>query len=194
LPERIEPLAEREVRVYTLHSGDNDVARDTAKRILARLIDQEPASIAFDTGEKGKPYLRNDRSLYFSISHSHDVSMIAVTRVADVGVDIEQIRTVPNAAAILRRFFSQDDASAILNDVHRDLRFAEAWTRAEATVKVRGASVWEAATPDPSVTVRALHAPDGFAAAIAVASPTWDVTQVDQWIVALSGDDCDAVC
>lgn len=176
-------LARDEVRVYTLDSGDRELVRHAARHLLGSLVGVVPTEIAFQVGEKGKPYLSNDRSLYFSVSHSHDVSMIAVTRVADVGVDIERLRAVPRAEEILRRFFSQDELASILSDDNRDLRFVQAWTRGEASVKVRGASIWEAATLDPSVTVRALHAPDDFAAAIAVGGGRgaidWHVTQMN---------------
>jgi len=104
--------------------------------------------------------------------------MVAVTRVAPIGVDIEKVRSVPRAEAILRRFFPSEDVEAILSSDSRDLRFVRAWTRAEATVKVRGASLWQAATPDPSVTTRDLTAPDGYAASVAVAATEWHVTQV----------------
>lgn len=175
------PLTDGEVRVYTIDSGDNELVRQATRRILAPLIDVADSNIKFNMGDKGKPYLENDRALYFSVSHSHDVSMVAVTRVADVGVDVEQVRAIPRAEEILRRFFSHEELASILSDDNRDLRFVEAWTRGEARVKVRGASVWEAATPDPSATVRPLHAPNGFAAAIAVGGGTdeWYVTQVN---------------
>lgn len=183
------PLAPSEVRVYTLDSGENEQVRQAARHVLAGLIGVAPTEIRFDVGDKGKPYLHNDRALYFSVSHSHDVSMIAVTRVADVGVDIERVRAVPRAEDILRRFFSHEELSSILSDDHRDLRFVEAWTRGEATVKVRGASVWEAATPDPTATVRALDAPEDFAAAVAVGGTTaeWNVTQFTVSITELLG-------
>ena len=103
--------------------------------------------------------------------------MIAVTRVAPIGVDVEKVRAVPEAEAILRRFFPSEDVESILSDDDRDLHFVRAWTRAEATVKVRGASLWQAATPDPSVTTRDLIAPDGYAASVAVAATEWYVTQ-----------------
>ncbi|HEY8309281.1 MAG TPA: 4'-phosphopantetheinyl transferase superfamily protein [Gemmatimonadaceae bacterium] len=170
-------LGTGEVRVYTLDSGDSATVRDAARRILARQIGVSPSMVELYVTPKGKPLLRNDEALHFSISHSRDVSMIAVTRVAAVGVDIEQLRAVPNAAAILKRFFTHEEISAILTDDQRDLRFIEAWTRAESRVKVRGASVWEAATPDPSTIVRLIAAPDGFAAAVAVASETWTISQ-----------------
>jgi len=104
--------------------------------------------------------------------------MIAITRTAPVGVDIEKVRSVPRAEAILRRFFPSEDVESVLSGDNRDLNFVRAWTRAEATVKVRGASLWEAATPDPSVTTRDLIAPDGYAASVAVAAQQWHVTQL----------------
>ena len=171
------PLAAGEVRVFTLDTGDGPAVREVARHVLAAQMGIAADAIEIYAAPKGKPLLRNDASLHFSISHSRDVAMLAVTRVAPVGVDIEQMRVVPNAETILRRFFSHEDISAILSDDSRDLRFMEAWTRSEARVKVRGASVWEAATPDPDTTVRRLDAPDGFAAAVAVASTTWTTTQ-----------------
>jgi 4'-phosphopantetheinyl transferase len=177
------PTAERglsvdEVRVYTANTGERERVRQVARVILAQLIGTATSDeIVFDYLPQGKPVLRNDAGLHFSISHAGDVSMIAVTRVAPIGVDVEIIRAVPQAEAILRRFFSEDETASVLSDDRREFRFATAWTRAEATVKVRGASVWELATPDPSVTVREITAPDGYVAAVAVAAPEWVVTQ-----------------
>ncbi len=182
MPDAIAPLAAGEVRVYTINTGDRDVVRDALRCMLASLTGAaSPGDIVFRVGDKGKPYLVNDGALFFSVSHSHEISILAITRVADVGVDVERVRAVPRAEEILRRFFAHEEISSILSDDRRDLRFTEAWTRAEATVKVRGASVWEAATPDPNVTVRGLRAPDGFVAAIAVGggADTWHVTQCD---------------
>jgi phosphopantetheinyl transferase len=166
-----------EVRILTLDNGDSETVRDAARRLLAIELGIAVDETELFNAPKGKPLLRNDPALHFTISHSHEVSMIAITRVAPVGVDIEQLRAVPHAEAILRRFFTQEDISTILTDDNRDLRFVQAWTGAEARVKVRGGSVWEVATPDPDTTVRELIAPAGFAASIAVASPDWTASQ-----------------
>ncbi|MDQ2891028.1 MAG: 4'-phosphopantetheinyl transferase superfamily protein [Gemmatimonadota bacterium] len=176
---KLDALAANEVRVYTLDSGESSAVRDTARSIIGALLHVPASRIELFATAKGKPLLRNDSALHFSISHSRDVSMIALTRVAPVGVDIEKIRAVPNAEAILRRFFGENEIAEVLSDDRRDFRFIEAWTRAEARVKVRGASMWEAATPDASTTVRQLIAPDGFVAAIAVAANSWHATQHD---------------
>jgi 4'-phosphopantetheinyl transferase len=184
----VEQLKLAEVRIYTLDTGESERARSAARAILAQLLRVKPMAIEFDVTPKGKPLLRNDPDLHFSISHSHDVSMIAVTRVAPVGVDIEQLRAVPNAETILRRLFTHEQIGEILSDDNRDLRFIEAWTRAEARVKVRGASIWEAATPDPNSVVRQIVAPDGFAAAVAVASDQWTVTQQTFRVAHMEGE------
>jgi len=172
-------LGSDEVRVFTLDTGDGLVVREVAKRVLAVHAGVAVDVIEIYAAPKGKPLLRNDESLHFSISHSRGIALLAVTRVAAVGVDLEQMRAVPNAETILRRFFPHEDLNAILSDDNRDFRFMQAWTRSEARVKVRGASVWEAATPDPASVVRGLDAPDGFVASIAVASDAWVVTQHD---------------
>jgi len=174
------PLGADEVRVFVLATGDRDRVRAETRAILGALIHVASDAIVFDIGPQGKPTLRNDPSLFFSTSHSDTVSMIAVTRVADIGVDVERCRAVPRAETILRRFFAHDDVESILSDDRRDFRFAQAWTGAEATVKVRGASVWEAATPDPRVEVRALPAPEGYAASVAVAARGWRIVQRDR--------------
>jgi 4'-phosphopantetheinyl transferase len=149
------------------------------RRILASLLGVSVDAIELEYGPKGKPVLLTDPALYFSVSHAQTVSMVAVTRAAPVGVDVEVVRAVPMAEAILRRFLTAEDVGEILTDDNRDFRFVRAWTRAEATVKVRGASVWEAATPDPLVTVRDVGAPEGYAASVAVAASEWYVTQTD---------------
>jgi phosphopantetheinyl transferase len=171
------PLGTAEVRILTLDSGDSALVREASRNVIASLIGVGCDAVDIYTAPQGKPLLRNDAKLHFSISHSRDIAMMAITRVAPVGVDIEQIRAVPNAEAILRRFFTHEDATGILTAHNRDRRFMEAWTRAEARVKVRGASVWESSIPDPRTTIRKLRAPSGFVAAVAVASAAWKISQ-----------------
>lgn len=172
----MKPLTPGEVRIYTIHA-DREHARTVRPLILAQCAGIAVDAVEIARGEKGKPTLVNDPSLHFSVSHTGNVSMLALTRVAPIGVDIERIRPVPYAEQILQRFFPAEDIAEILSSDHKEFRFVRAWTRAEATVKVRGASVWEAATPDPSTVVREIAAPDGYAAAVAVAASEWHVVQ-----------------
>jgi 4'-phosphopantetheinyl transferase len=60
-----------------------------------------------------------------------------------VGVDVERLRPVPSAAAIVSRFFSDRERSAFLRIAPEDraAAFLRAWTRKEACVKARGADL-----------------------------------------------------
>src|SRR5690242_8597188 len=55
--------------------------------------------LTFAVGEKGKPYLPYAPEVKFNLSRSHDRALIAVSRDAEVGVDIERIRPMVNYAA-----------------------------------------------------------------------------------------------
>lgn len=174
-----QPLAPDEVRVWTLDTGDRVRVREIARALLAPQLGVNPERVDVMRTAAGKPYVGSDASLHYSVSHSGDHAMVALTRVAPVGVDLERVRTVPQAERILARFFPQHEIDAILSDDRRDLRFVQAWTEAEARVKARGAGVWEAATPDDRAVLRPLVPPAGYAASIAVLASEWRVVQCD---------------
>jgi phosphopantetheinyl transferase len=171
------PLATDEVRVWTVDTGERERVRAIARVLLAPQLGVEPARVALERTAAGKPYVASDETLHYSVSHSAAHAMIALTRVAPVGVDIERVRVVPNAERILARFFPQHQIDAILSDDRRELRFVQAWTEAEARVKARGAGMWHVATPDERAVLRPLTAPDGYAASVAVLASEWRVTQ-----------------
>lgn len=172
-------LASDEVRVWTLGTGERERIRIISRHLLAPQLGVEPARVDIQRTAAGKPYVADDATLQYSVSHSDDHAMIALTRVAPVGVDLERVRTVPNAERILARFFPKHEIDAILSDDRRELRFVQAWTEAEARVKARGAGVWHAATPDERAELRPLVAPDGYAASVAVLATGWRVVQCE---------------
>lgn len=184
-----QPLARDEVRVWTLDTGERERVREIARFLLAPQLGVAPERVDVMRTAPGKPYVGNDATLHYSVSHSHDRAMIALTRVAPVGVDLERVRVVPNAERILARFFPEHEIAAILSDDRHDLRFVEAWTHAEARVKARGAGVWEAATPDDRAVLRPLTPPDGYAATVAVLASEWRVVQCDLAVDDLAHDD-----
>lgn len=172
-------LAPDEVRVWTLDTGERERVRDIARVLLAPQLGVEPERVEVMRTAAGKPYVTSDAALHYSVSHSRDRAMVALTRVAPVGVDLERVRAVPHAAQILARFFPQHQIDAILSDDQRELRFVQAWTEAEARVKARGAGMWHVATPDERAVLRPLRAPDGFAASVAVLASEWRIVQCD---------------
>ena len=81
--------------------------------------------------------------LEFNVSHSHELAVYAFTRGSQIGVDVECIRPMPNAAALLERFFSPEEVQQWQQmPAERQLRaFFQGWTRKEAWLKAVGSGL-----------------------------------------------------
>lgn len=115
------------------------IAHGALRTILSRRIGIAPHRIRFARGEHGKPCLR-DGGPRFSLSHSGTLALVAVSEDREVGVDVEVVRPIPDAAALARRFFSPEEAQTIASQPRRrrDLQFMRSWTALEAIVKAQG--------------------------------------------------------
>lgn len=119
------------------------VARGCLRDILGRYLNLEPSQLRFIYNSHGKPELDSgygQGSLTFNLSHSHELSLIAVARDRQLGVDVERVR--PNVAEekLARRFFSEREV-ADLQSLPEELwerAFFTCWTRKEAFIKARG--------------------------------------------------------
>ncbi len=116
------------------------VVRGLLRQILADYLGIDTRRLAFRTGATGKPYLVEPASalpLYFNVSHSHEMTLIAVTRRGEVGVDVEHLRPFANDLDLADRFFSHREATALhtLTAEDRIEAFFQAWTRKEAFLK-----------------------------------------------------------
>jgi len=124
------------------------VARGSLRSILGIYIGLSPAEIRFEYGARGKPSLASKSApspVHFNLAHSGGLALVAVTRVADIGVDVEQIRRVDDVEAIAKRFFSPRE-SAILRGLSQELMqaaFFNLWTRKEAWLKATGEGIGE---------------------------------------------------
>jgi 4'-phosphopantetheinyl transferase len=114
-------------------------ARGRLREILAGCLGADPRELIFDYGEQGKPRLAGaGAALRFNLSHSGDHAVLAVSRSAEVGVDIECVRPIERELAA--RTFSAAEVAAL--DALPDERWLEGffrcWTRKEAVVKAIG--------------------------------------------------------
>jgi 4'-phosphopantetheinyl transferase len=78
-------------------------------------------------------------NLQFNLSHSHELVVYAFAA-RQIGVDVEHLRSVPDALHIAGRFFSSCEVAA-LRAVSEELRmeaFFTCWTRKEAFIKATG--------------------------------------------------------
>jgi 4'-phosphopantetheinyl transferase len=142
------------------------LAHSVLRRSLGSLIDADPGDLVFSTGERGKPLLAVPQIVdppQFNLSHSGNTVVFVVGSV-DLGVDVEGLREVSNAARLARRFFSPSEQSMIntLDGATRDHAFLRIWTQKEAYLKATGLGVGMPlcgveTEPDPQAPPR-LHA------------------------------------
>ena len=118
-------------------------SRRLLRRILARLLECSEQSLSFAPGDHGKPRIvapPATTGLRFNLSHSHDAWLLAVSRTAEVGVDIERWRADVEVQSLSERFFAPTEAR-ILRGLAGEAAleaFFRAWTRKEALLKARG--------------------------------------------------------
>jgi 4'-phosphopantetheinyl transferase len=120
--------------------------RAALREILGRLLGEPAGAVRCRAAARGKPELDHapggascaDRlALQFNVSHSSDLALIAVCRGRELGVDLERVRPIPEAARIVGSFFTTAEQAefAALPAAARDLAFHRGWTRKEAVLK-----------------------------------------------------------
>jgi 4'-phosphopantetheinyl transferase len=119
------------------------VARGLLRTLLGGYLGQDPRDLVFTHGPQGKPRLDEPSALPFNVSHSHGVALFAVTDRAEIGVDVERIRTVSDEMLLAERFFSSWEGGMLraLPPEARRERFFHLWTRKEAFLKAHGSGL-----------------------------------------------------
>ena len=109
-----------------------------ARFLIAKRLHTQMRDISFRRSRFGKPECSGCSSVQFSISHSQNDVMCALSN-APVGADIEHIRPLPYRA-IARRFFTQDECCALCNtpDALQLRYFYRLWTLKESYFKMQG--------------------------------------------------------
>ncbi len=120
------------VKLKRAETANQRIVADALARNALSEIGGIPADkIIFSTNEFGKPYAENV-DLYFSVSHSEDVVICAVSE-RPVGIDVEKIRVVRFKTA--ERFATAQELEYIGENAER---FFEIWTLKEAYFKCIG--------------------------------------------------------
>ncbi len=110
------------------------------RRLLARHTGRASGELRFDEGANGKPSLRGLPSCEFNLSHTEDVALVALGDQAPIGVDVEMLRPIKDAADLAALHFTSAEQAAWLAAPvdDRDRLFLSAWTRKEACLKAIG--------------------------------------------------------
>ena len=122
------------------------VAHAALRILLAAYLGRAPQSLRFSCGSAGKPRLDDvpvERPVDFSLSHSEELAVIAVSARGPLGADVEFIRPRADSGALAERYFSprERQALAALPAHEREAAFYTCWTRKEAFIKATGAGL-----------------------------------------------------
>lgn len=135
---------DRAARFYTAALADRwRVAHIALRSILADVVGTHPAAIRMTRDARGKPQLLDHRHLWFNLSHSADLALVAVSETGEVGVDVEQVRPVPEMRGVAESHFAVEEQAALwgTSDSERLATFYRIWTRKEAYVKATGVGI-----------------------------------------------------
>lgn len=116
------------------------ICRGVLRLLLGRYLNVPPQAIAFQYTSTGKPKLAVDFGIHFNVSHSGEVALFAFARDCELGVDVEQVRPLPEMLSIAERFFSAEEVTELVGtpDDERQRAFFRCWTRKEAYIKATG--------------------------------------------------------
>jgi 4'-phosphopantetheinyl transferase len=138
------------------------VAHVLVRRMLSRIAGASPDSFSFTAGEHGRPEISEPAQacgFRFNLSHTHGLVACAVTRAADIGVDVEYVERKVEVMSVANHVFSIVEVAglaALGGEAQRE-RFFELWTLKEAYIKAIGkglsaplrAITFDPAGPDP---------------------------------------------
>lgn len=126
--------------------------RAALRGVLGEALGIDPAAVAFEFGEFGKPALSPPwNGLHFNLSHCRDRALIALCRDGAVGVDIEPRDRAASLLGCEDAFCHPEEIMALPDDdAPRSARLLEIWTAKEALLKALGTGM---SLPPQSVSV-----------------------------------------
>jgi 4'-phosphopantetheinyl transferase len=172
-------LSAEEHQIANRYRSDRDrahfvVARGRLRQLLAYRLRTEPAAVDLVATDHGKLKLGPAHArcaLQFNLSHSGSLAVYAFAPGRAVGVDVEEVRDIPDAERLATRFFSKTEVEALraVAADRRSLAFLACWTRKEAFVKAIGEGL-----SHPLDSFDVTIAPEGAARILRVGERTGD--------------------
>jgi len=157
------------------------------RETLGEILGVSPADLRFTHGLDGKPALTGG-DVGFNLSKSGDGLLIATTRGAAVGCDLEEMRPNPEAKAIAARWFSAGERAALasLDGDTFDRGFTRLWVRKEALLKAVGTGLQgplgiDTGDPEPAEAARPVAMATGELWLI-------DIEPAPGWLAAVAAD------
>lgn len=124
--------------VASHHRNRFIATRANLRLLIGKYLYQSPDAIELQYATYQKPFLPNSE-LHFNLSHSSDLAVFAFCLVADIGIDIEEIKSNYNEE-IAKRYFSPIENQTLfkLPKAEQIDAFYRLWSRKEAFLKATG--------------------------------------------------------
>jgi 4'-phosphopantetheinyl transferase len=128
---------------FEVHRSRYLAAHGWLRRILGGYLSVGPRELIFEEGPQGKPALAGATELQFNMAHSEDLALIGIGRRFQLGVDLERVRPLPDAAELVARFFCKRESEVFqrLSEPEKPGAFFNLWTRKEAWLKATGEGI-----------------------------------------------------
>lgn len=118
------------------------ISRVLVKTVLADKLGISPHQVNIQLHPNGKPFVQGSKAVYFNVTHSADVIILAVTEEGEIGVDIEQVdrefewMRVDSVLAPIEIEWIKENERMNSSSVYQ--RFFQIWTLKEAYIKCTG--------------------------------------------------------
>jgi 4'-phosphopantetheinyl transferase len=129
---------------FECHRRPYVAAHALLRHMLAQCAGRPPEAWRFAATPHGKPEIidpPDGAPLRFSLTHSDHMVAVAVTRAAEIGIDLEPLdRRLEDGPELAERFFATEEVRALraLPAEERAERFIRLWTLKEAFLKATG--------------------------------------------------------
>jgi len=137
-------LSEDEILKASKFRFDKDktcsiITRGALRWLSSRYLNLQPEDIVFKYGDYGKPDFDFETHLKFNVSHAGDMAIIGFVLEADIGVDIEHIKSDFDVLDIASNYFSNSEIVSLkqLPQAHLARGFYRCWTRKESFIKAK---------------------------------------------------------
>lgn len=119
------------------------ISKGILKRLLSQFLEIDEMEIIFDHNKNGKPFLKGNPDLKFSVSHSDDVFVIGLSNEMEIGVDVENLNREVAFTKLQDFLFSPDELAFVqdLDSKAKDEYFIKCWTQKEALLKANGSGL-----------------------------------------------------
>lgn len=147
LKQLLSELSEEEQNIamrfkFEKHRRRYIVSHAAMRHILAAQLKTPEHDLKIEINENKKPYIQNN-PLYFNLSHSKEMALLALSYQGIVGIDVEFMNPVIDMMGIAERYFHpvEYDQLKRMPEENRDQYFYHCWTGKEAFLKAKGVGI-----------------------------------------------------